>query len=260
MTSPRTISRRGMTLMEILVVLGIFGLLAAMTLAMFNPFARGRRAREAARIMQAALVQARSLAVRESDYRGLLFDTRDNRTMYMTQPADWLEMIAKYDANTDGDLQSTEWPDYGNTDAPLFKNLFDDLDGDSDGTLTKAEFDAAQARGEALYWPIDNAAPITLPEGTEFDFSALGSKVRTQSTDTAGADLTVGQQNRWLVFNANGTAEGPGQVLIYLRETSEVSDRIAVVVFCRTGLIEVYEVDPSNPVFSFVNSGATAGE
>ena len=52
-----------MTLTEVLIVLGVLGALSAVAVPMVATWSRGSRAREAARIVQAAMIGARERAI-----------------------------------------------------------------------------------------------------------------------------------------------------------------------------------------------------
>jgi prepilin-type N-terminal cleavage/methylation domain-containing protein len=186
--------RRAMTLMEIMVVVGIFAVLAGITLPLMKPWASGRRVREAGRIVQAAVIGLRDRAIRDSDVRGLEFQ-------------------------------------------------------DDHQTLHYVRYDAATSSWER----IPGLAEVELPPSTRVEMDGWLASAAPHSTAPV------------LRFNGHGTAEAAGLYQIYLIETTEqgsdLNQRMAVVVLCQTGTVELYAYDNgvSNDLDTKIENGETVG-
>ena len=193
---------RAFTLVELMVVVSIFLIMSIIALPLLSPYAKGRKLREGARIVQAVLMGARDLALREGENRGLIF---------------------RIDRGSEGNTIEYSRPV---------------------GTAWK---------------PVDFIKPVRLPDGVYFDFSLSGS------SDTDVSLATEVQRQRYIVFNARGTAEGPGLVHIFLKEgaaetsAANIRERIVVTLYCQTGLIQVYEYGASGSPFEHAQHGRAAG-
>jgi len=211
--APAGDARPGMTLVELLVVLGIIITVFSMTVPTALSLLRTSGIREAARILQAQLAGARERALFNEDARGLrLVAERDItgrwvcRSLYAIQPT------------TRGDI--------------------------SQMVMTPG------------------AKPIRLPARTRIALvEQAGGTWVVRSQHLPGVDdppanppaqLSASGQRCQIIFNDRGVVDGPGAAsgLIYLwLETDDSQQRVLVVLYTRTGLFEIYEInlDLSDP-------------
>jgi len=88
----------GFTLTELLVVVSIIVVVSLMTIPAMTPFFRGQRLRSGARIVQAAFVQARSVAIAHRAIYQIVFDTAQNTMTIQHAPNRYCYPLGHTDA------------------------------------------------------------------------------------------------------------------------------------------------------------------
>ena len=188
------------TLVELLVVIGIIGLVAALSVPMMAPFMRTRKIDQSTEIVKSACMLARSKAIQQRRMFNVTI-LQDERAVYITD----------YNALRD----TTLYVDVvDNPPLPFCAHFLDNYKGSN-----AAEKAAARAR------MLDKASrdlglvPRVLPEGCSFGLGATGAGAAWTYTftptggawsATQTADNTFGNAN-WVqtTYRASGVPSGP---------------------------------------------------
>jgi prepilin-type N-terminal cleavage/methylation domain-containing protein len=291
-------ARKAFTLMEMLLVLGVIALLAAIAFPITLRVVKSQNVAQAVTQLQGALSQAKSRAMLDKHSHGIRFLWKDIPDPYegMWYDSSQLDKFEKVEGSGPFAEGWVVTPDPKRPDIlqlvqagnmhDWYTNVLpgDLLELNGGGQLYPLLRGPDHPPSPQLLWlarplaPTDIISPQSIPPGARPSNYRIFRRPRPipgEKTEHLPANVVIDPQKSWglpypsysqqtIMFSPSGRVIGPAamndMICLWVQDTSEGNEqnRALVVIYTRTGMIASYPVDESD-AYSFARTGRGMG-